>query len=167
MYKSSKLFTPATVYLVVSILFIALAFLRGINVMLLFIAFVFVLVWTFWLNISCKNGFKSWVFVILPWLVTAVAYFVARMMNVYEGADSPDLSDYFYDATMGSNPEPKPEWVSSNYPNPVGDQINCAIPQSDSFNSNKCKQFKNDQKLKTRPIWVSENYPLQTQKTIK
>ena len=66
--------TPAIVYLVLSaISFIATA--RGMSASSLFTNGVFVLLWTFLLNVLCQRGYTalSWVLVLLPIIVLLIA----------------------------------------------------------------------------------------------
>lgn len=66
--KFSELCTPAMVYFVVSFVVLLTSSLMSFNVMSLLIKGIFILLWSWVLNLLCKNGLTilSWVLVILP-----------------------------------------------------------------------------------------------------
>ena len=71
-----ELCTPALVYLVLSaISFLATA--RHNSASTLFVNALFVLLWTFLLNVLCQRGFTalSWILVLLPIIVLVVMIF--------------------------------------------------------------------------------------------
>jgi hypothetical protein len=78
-------------YFVISIIAILFALFHGVKLMAVLGKVVFVLFWTFLLNMLCKNGFKSvsWFLVLLPYLLIVGAFLVAMMqvhkMHVDEG----------------------------------------------------------------------------------
>lgn len=68
--------TPALVYLLLSaISFVATA--RGTSPSSLFVNALFVLLWTFLLNVLCQRGFTalSWILVLLPIIVLVILVF--------------------------------------------------------------------------------------------
>ncbi len=68
--------TPALVYLVLSIIsFVATA--EGRSASTLFVNSLFVLLWTFLLNVLCQRGYTalSWILVLLPIIVLVVMVF--------------------------------------------------------------------------------------------
>jgi Na+-transporting methylmalonyl-CoA/oxaloacetate decarboxylase gamma subunit len=75
-----ELCTPAMVYLAISIITIFVALFNGVTIMIVAVKAIFVLFWTFILNLLCKNGMKyvSWFLVLLPY----VLIFIGILMNV-------------------------------------------------------------------------------------
>jgi hypothetical protein len=75
-----ELCTPAMVYLAISIITIFVALFNGVTIMIVAVNAIFVLFWTFILNLLCKNGMKyvSWFLVLLPY----VTIFMGILMNV-------------------------------------------------------------------------------------
>ena len=73
--------TPALVYLVLSaISFVAMA--RGMSTSSLFTNALFVILWTFLLNVLCQRGYTalSWILVLLPIILLVVlAFFIGEL----------------------------------------------------------------------------------------
>lgn len=82
--------TPALVYLVLSaISFVAMA--RGMSTSSLFTNALFVLLWTFLLNVLCQRGYSalSWVLVLLPIILLVVAvFFIGQLALSMKNASS-------------------------------------------------------------------------------
>jgi len=83
--------TPALVYLVLSaISFVAMA--RGMSTSSLFTNALFVILWTFLLNVLCQRGYAalSWVLVLLPILLLVVAvFFIGQLALSMKNSSSP------------------------------------------------------------------------------
>lgn len=64
----SELCTPAMIYFAVSFIVLLTSSLMNFNVISLLIKGIFILLWSWVLNLLCKNGLTiiSWVLVILP-----------------------------------------------------------------------------------------------------
>ena len=74
----TSLCTPSKVYFVLSVLALVVALYNGFQLSSLAIKAVFVLFWTYILNLLCKNGYKSfsWFLVLLPYIIVLLLLFL-------------------------------------------------------------------------------------------
>jgi hypothetical protein len=70
--------SPAKLYLGVSIVTISLALFRRTRLVLIFMKVIFVMFWTYLLNLLCQKGLKSisWFLVLLPYIIISLAFFM-------------------------------------------------------------------------------------------
>ena len=70
----SSLCTPALIYLILSAFFIFGSIMMNVSFVTILIKIVFVLAWTWVLNLLCRNNLEvlSWILVILPYLFMIV-----------------------------------------------------------------------------------------------
>ena len=63
--------TPAMVYFVISVLTILIALFNRVKLVAIGAKLLFALVWTLFLNYLCKQGYKSfsWLLVLLPYVM--------------------------------------------------------------------------------------------------
>jgi len=68
--------TPAYIYILVSAFAILFALFSGIGIFAVLIKAVFVIFWTYVLNMLCKNGYKnvSWFLVLLPYFFILLGF---------------------------------------------------------------------------------------------
>ena len=87
--------TPATLYLIISVITILFSLFSGVKIIGIAMKGVFAIFWTFILNLLCQNGYKSvsWFLVLFPYVVMAGA-FAITFLKIKEGLE-----------TMGVNPE--------------------------------------------------------------
>ena len=99
-----KLCTPAMLYFSISIITILIALFSGVKFIALAVKSVFVIIWTFLLNLLCNKGYKSisWFLVLFPYVVMLLAFF---MTSYKEGLD-PTLDEltnkYFNEMKAGA-----------------------------------------------------------------
>ena len=104
MKVDKKLCTPAMLYFVVSVVTILIALFSGVKFIALAMKAVFVIIWTFLLNLLCNKGYKSisWFLVLFPYVVMLLAFF---MTSFKEGLD-PTLDEltnkYFNEMKAGA-----------------------------------------------------------------
>jgi hypothetical protein len=81
-----NLFTPAYIYILVSAFAILFALFSGIGIFAVLIKAIFVIFWTYVLNMLCKNGYKnvSWFLVLLPYF-----FILLRFLQTNEGFAQP------------------------------------------------------------------------------
>jgi len=86
----SKLCTPALIYFVLSVIGIGIALFNRFRFVTILVKVLFVLLWTWVLNLLCKKGFTvlSWILVVLPFLmvlgmVSIAIDVTANVPNVY------------------------------------------------------------------------------------
>ena len=74
----TSLCTPSKVYFVLSVLAIVIALYNKFQLSAIAIKAVFVLFWTYILNLLCKNGHKgfSWFLVLLPYIIVLLLLFL-------------------------------------------------------------------------------------------
>ena len=78
----SKLCTPAKIYFAIAVVASIFALFKGVAVMAVAMKLVFAFIWTFILGWLCSKGLKtlSWVLVLLPYIVIALAMFKIYQM---------------------------------------------------------------------------------------
>ena len=75
---------PALLYLILGILSIFILIQKNVDSMSLFIKLFFVIIWTWFLNFLCKNGYEtiSWILVLLPFVLLIIfLLFLLRMIK--------------------------------------------------------------------------------------
>lgn len=75
---------PALLYLILGILSIFILIQKNVDSMSLFIKLFFVIIWTWFLNFLCKNGYEtiSWILVLLPFVLLIIfLLFLFRMIK--------------------------------------------------------------------------------------
>lgn len=62
---------PALLYLILGILSVFILIQKNIDTTSIFIKIFFIIIWTWFLNFLCKNGFEtiSWILVLLPFIL--------------------------------------------------------------------------------------------------
>ena len=77
-----KLCTPALIYFVLAIVALIIMISNKMSTMFLMGKLVFVVLWTWFLNFVCTNGFTniSWTLVIFPYIVLSM-YAIQHKMN--------------------------------------------------------------------------------------
>ena len=65
---------PALLYLILGILSIFILIQKNVDSTSIFIKLFFVIIWTWFLNFLCKNGYEtiSWILVLLPFILLIV-----------------------------------------------------------------------------------------------
>ena len=65
---------PALLYLILGILSIFILIQKDVDSTSIFIKLFFVIIWTWFLNFLCKNGYEtiSWILVLLPFILLIV-----------------------------------------------------------------------------------------------
>ena len=65
---------PALLYLILGILSIFILIQKNIDNTSIFVKFFFIIIWTWFLNFLCKNGYEtvSWILVLLPFIVLII-----------------------------------------------------------------------------------------------
>ena len=76
--KYNKICTPASLYLIISIVSILVALFYGLSLAIVLGKVVFVLFWIFLLNLLCKSGYTSisWFLVLLPYVVIMAVFII-------------------------------------------------------------------------------------------
>jgi len=84
--KINKFCTPAMVYLYISFLALLFLLFKKTNIIKILIKAIFILFWTFLLNMLCNNGYKfiSWFLVLFPFVIMLAACFMT-FLHVEEG----------------------------------------------------------------------------------
>jgi hypothetical protein len=75
---------PALLYLILGILSIFILIQKDVDSTSIFIKLFFVIIWTWFLNFLCKNGYEtiSWILVLLPFILLIVfLLFLFRMLK--------------------------------------------------------------------------------------
>ena len=72
-FSISRLCSPASLYFWVAVISLVIAFLGNRNVSSSLVSLVFIVFWTWCLNMLCSKGYKtvSWVLVLLPFFYMA------------------------------------------------------------------------------------------------
>ena len=72
----NELCTPAMVYFIISAVTIILALFSGMRFTAVAVKAIFVIFWTYLLNLLCSKGFKyiSWFLVLLPYFLIVGAF---------------------------------------------------------------------------------------------
>jgi len=150
-----ELCTPAKLYFAISVIAILIALFSRVKVSLLLIKGFFVVIWTFILNLLCKNGFKtfSWFLVLLPYFMIILAVLLAFFKiksDFREGAE-----------VMGAvAPEEVKDAVASNL---SGEALKkwCTDPKyPDRSKDDKCKIKESlVGKKNSYPSSLERNYP--------
>jgi hypothetical protein len=65
---------PALLYLILGILSIFILIQKNIDNTSIFVQLFFIIIWTWFLNFLCKNGYEtiSWILVLLPFIVLII-----------------------------------------------------------------------------------------------
>lgn len=65
---------PALLYLILGILSIFILIQKNVDSTSIFIKLFFVIIWTWFLNFLCKNGYEtiSWILVLLPFVLLII-----------------------------------------------------------------------------------------------
>jgi hypothetical protein len=86
MFQISKLCTPALIYLILSIVSIISMFLSGNLILLIIGNVIFMVFWTWILNLICKEGYEviSWILVIVPIIIMLII--VSMTVGIVAGA---------------------------------------------------------------------------------
>ena len=65
---------PALLYLILGILSIFILIQKNIDNTSIFVKVFFIIIWTWFLNFLCKNGYEtvSWILVLLPFIVLII-----------------------------------------------------------------------------------------------
>jgi len=101
-----ELCTPAKIYFAISAFVIIMALFQRVKFGILAIKTIFILIWTYILNLLCKSGYKSisWFLVLLPYIIIfgimIAAYFKVKK-NVKESMD-PTIPESVKDAAAGT-----------------------------------------------------------------
>ena len=83
MKEFSKLCTPAKIYFAIAVIASIIALFKRVGVMAVAMKLVFAFIWTILLGWLCKKGLTtlSWVLVLLPYIVIALAMFKIYHMS--------------------------------------------------------------------------------------
>ena len=67
---------PALLYLILGILSIFILIQKNVDSTSIFIKLFFVIIWTWFLNFLCKNGYEtiSWILVLLPFILLIIFF---------------------------------------------------------------------------------------------
>lgn len=67
----SGLCTPAMVYFVVSIIYLIFSSFTSFNIMFIIIHIFIIMLWSWFLNFLCKNGYSiiAWLIIVLPFFI--------------------------------------------------------------------------------------------------
>jgi len=87
---SKELCTPAFLYLVISLIAILIAIFNKVHLVAILSKTLFIFIWTFLLNLLCKNGYKSvsWFLALLPYILMLPVLFMS-FSNETEGFFAP------------------------------------------------------------------------------
>ena len=81
-FSIKRLCTPASIYFWISVISIVISYLGNYQLVNSLVSLLFVLFWTWCLNMLCSKGYKSvsWFLVLLP--LICMAYVALKMNNV-------------------------------------------------------------------------------------
>ena len=67
----SSLCTPAFLYFIVSLIYLAIRSFKSFNIMSIIFKMFFILLWSWFLNFLCSIGYSiiSWILILLPFFV--------------------------------------------------------------------------------------------------
>lgn len=67
----SSLCTPAFIYFIVSVIYLIINSFAGFNIISIIVKMFFIMLWSWFLNFLCANGYTiiSWLILILPFFI--------------------------------------------------------------------------------------------------